>query len=116
MCLHNGPLPVDFAHAVAKVSDQLIGRGELPLRGDVAVEVADKANSERDVIQVIAVDVAAIDLANPPITNLHLAIAGRGPVPYDEVIRETVRHFSDTQVVIIERLRVPLPRARVMDN
>ena len=59
-----------LAAAAAQVVDELLERGELGLRGQVAVEIADKADAERDVVQVIAVDVAAVDLARP---------AARGP-------------------------------------
>jgi hypothetical protein len=42
----------------------------------VAIEVAHKTNPERDIVQIIAMHVTAIDLTAPAIAYLDLAVAG----------------------------------------
>jgi len=79
-------------------------------------EIADQTNSERDVVQVIAVDVPAVDLSPPPVPHFDLAVAGRCAVADHEMIREPVLHPPKMPVVIIERGRVSLPRPAVVDH
>jgi len=73
--LHDGLSALDAAHAASQVGGQFLQRAELILRGKVAIQVADEANAEGDVIQVITRHVTTIDLARPTAANLDLAIS-----------------------------------------
>ena len=82
----------------------------------VAIEIAHQTDTERDIVQVIAVDVAAVDLATPAVSHFNLAVAGRSPIANHEVISQPILHPSDMAMVIIERSRVALPRSAIMDD
>lgn len=113
---HNGLLKVDFSHAKAEISDQFLKRFKLlPCRLTV-VEIANQADAKRDIIEVIAVDMAAVDLAPPAVAYLNLTVARGGAVADDKMVGQAVRHFADVFVIVIENLRVPLPGAAVVDH
>ena len=54
----DGVFPVDLPDPLPQVSDQLIESLILSLGGKIPIEIADQADTDRNVIQVIAVDVA----------------------------------------------------------
>src|SRR5207237_1887397 len=89
---------------------------DLLARPLIAIESADQTNAERDVVQVIAVNVAAVDLPPPPVAHFNLPIAGGSPIPDDEMISEPVLHPANAPVVVIECGRVPLTRSAVVHN
>ena len=82
----------------------------------IAIEITDQTNPERDVVQVIAVDVAAVDLSPPTVPYFDLAVAGRSSVANHEMISESVLHPAKMPVVIIERSRISLTRSAVVHD
>ena len=84
--------------------------------GLVTVEIANQTNSEGDVVQIIAVDVTAIDLPAPSISYFDLSITGGGAVADDKMIGQPVSHSADMPMIVIEHARISLPRAAVMDD
>jgi hypothetical protein len=82
----------------------------------VAIEIAHQTNAERNVVQIVAVHVAAVDLAPPTITHFDLAIPGRRSVPNHEMVRKPVLHAADMPMIIIENARVTLSRAAIMHD
>src|SRR5439155_9425587 len=82
----------------------------------VAVEVAYQTNAERDVVQIIAVHVAAVDLTAPAVADFDLAISRRCAVANHKMIRETVLHSTNVPMIIIENARIALPCAAVADD
>ena len=84
------------------------------MRGLVAVEIADEANAECDAVEVIAMHMAAVDLASPPIAYFDLAVAGRATVADDKVVCESIRHPSNMPMIVIEHGGIALPRSAVV--
>jgi hypothetical protein len=82
----------------------------------IAIEIAHQTNAKRDVVQVIAVNVSAVDLTAPAITHFDLAVAGRGAVPDDEVVGEPISHSAHVPVVIIENPGAALSCAAVVHH
>ena len=113
---HRDVAPVSLAAAFAQVANQFFACVELGTRWLVAIEIAYQTNAERNVIQVIAVYVAAIDLAPPAIAHLDLAVAGGSAVADHKVIGKTILHSADMPMIIIKNARVPLPRAAVVHH
>ncbi len=107
---------VDLAATLPQVADQFLAAIELSARRLVAIEIADQANAERDVIQIIAVHMPAVDLPAPAIAHFNLAVAGRCPVADDKVIGEAVAHAANISMVVIEDARVALPGAAVVHD
>ena len=116
MRFHNRIVIVDLAAALPEITDQFFAALELRARRLVAIEIADQTNSERDVVQIIAVDVATIDLPPPTVAHLVLAVAGGSSVTDHKMISESVLHPSKMTVVIIERGRVSLTRPAVVHD
>ena len=75
MWTHNQRASVTFPTPLLKIPNQFLARVELRACWLVAVEIAHEANTERDVIQIIAVHVATVNLTPPAIPDLDLAIA-----------------------------------------
>ena len=61
--------------ALPQIPDQLLARFQLHTGWLVAVEIAHETNPKPDVVHIIAVDVAAVDLATPAIADFDLAIS-----------------------------------------
>ena len=116
MWFHDGVVIVDLAATLAQITDQFLAAIELGARGLIAIEIADQANAKRDVVQVITVHVAAVDLPAPAIAYFDFAVAGGGAVADDEMIGETVSHPANISMVIIENGRVPLSCAAVVHD
>jgi len=108
--------PVDPAAAFPQIADELFTRFKLRARWLVAIEIAHQTNAERNVVQIVAVHVAAVDLAPPTIAHFDLTITSRCSVADDEVISKAVLHASDMPMVIIENARVALSRAAIMHD
>ena len=107
---------VDLSATLAQVTNQFFARFELRPRGLVPIEIADETDSQRDVVEIIAVHVATIDLPPPAVAHLDLPIASRSSVADYELVRQSVLHPPDVAMVVIENAGVALPRAAVMDH
>src|SRR5204862_8177732 len=83
-------LALNFADLAAKVIDEFRERVELRLAGLAVVEIADEADADGDVVQVVAVDMAALNLPVPSVADFDGAVLRRGAVADDEMIREAV--------------------------
>ena len=68
-------LVVGFSNTLAQVTDQFLKRFELLCCGVVVVEIPNQADAERDVVEVIAVNMTSVDLPAPAVSDLDLAIA-----------------------------------------
>ena len=105
-----------FAATLPEITNQLFATIKLGARRLVAIKIADQTNSERDVVEIIAVNVAAVDLTPPTIAHFDLAIPGGSSVAYHEMISEPVLHSAKMSMVIIEGGRVSLTGAAVEDD
>lgn len=61
-------------------------------------------------------DVAAVDLFAPAGADLDFTITGRRAVADDKLIGQAVLHLADIGVVVVESLRVALPRSTIVDD
>ena len=113
---HRDLSPVDLAATFSQVADQFFARIELHARWLVAIEIADQTNAERNIVQIIAVHVAAVDLTSPAIAYFDLTVAGGSSVADHEMVCQPVLHPANMSVIIIKDARVSLPCAAVMDN
>ena len=113
---HGDVAPVDLAAAFSKVANEFFARFELRACWLVAIKIAHQTNAERNVVQVIAVHVAAVDLAPPAIAHFDLAVARGRSVANHEVVSKTVLHPADMSMIIIESTSVSLPRSAIMHD
>lgn len=105
-----------FAATLPKVTNQLFATIKLGAGRLVAIKIADQTNSERDVVEIIAVNVAAVDLTPPTIAHFDLAVPGGSSVAYHEMISEPVLHPAKMSMVVIEGGGVSLTGAAVVDD
>ena len=113
---HGDLAAIGLAATVAQVADEFFTRVELRARRLVTIKIAYQANAERDVVQIIAVHVAAVDLAPPAIAHFDLAVARGSSVANHEMVRKTILHPADVPMIIIKSARVSLPRAAIMHD
>jgi len=116
MGAHNRVMRINFPATFSQIIDQLFAGFELAARWLIAIEIAHQANPERNVVQIIAVHVSAVDLASPAIAYFDLAITGRGAVSDDKMIGQSVSHSAHVPVIIIENTGAALSCAAVMHN
>ena len=114
MGAHDRVMRINFPAALSQIIDQLFTGFELAARWLIAIEIAHQANPQGDVVQIIAVDVPAIDLTPPPIAHFDLSIAGGGAVSNHEMIGEAILHVANMPMVIIEHARVSLSCAAIV--
>ena len=105
-----------FAATLPQVTNELFARFELSASRLIAIEVANQTNSERNVVEIIAVDVATVDLPSPTVAYFDLAVAGRRSVADHKMISKPVLHSANMTMIIIEHRRVPLTRAAVVHH
>ena len=65
-----------FAAAVSQIANEFLTCVKLCARRLVSIEIAYQTNAERDIVEIIAVHVAAIDLTPPAIPDFDLPISG----------------------------------------
>lgn len=113
---HDGIMRINFSAPLPQVADQFLACFQLPPSRLAAIEVANQTNAERNIIQVIAVDMTAVDLASPSVAHLDLAVTGGGAVTDNEMISETVLHSADMPVVVVKNARASLPCPAVVHD
>lgn len=111
----NGPA-VSLPAAFPQVSDELFARIKLRFGWLITIEITDQANSQRNVVQKIAVNVTAVDLASPSIAHLDFAIAAGSAISNYEMIGQSILHTANASMVIIKHARVALPGTAVMHD
>ena len=107
---------VGFTATFSQVSDQLLARVELSAGRLIAIEIANQADSERDVVQKVTVHMATVNLTTPSIANLDFTVAGRSAVSDHEVIGQTVLHAANAAMIIVKNTGIALSRAAVMHH
>jgi len=105
-------LPTTFP----QVANQLLRRFKLRAGWLIAIEIAHKTNAETDVVHVVAVDVAAVDLAPPAIPYFDLTVPRRRSISDNEMVGHAILHSTDPAVIILKRPRVPLPGPAVVHD
>lgn len=110
------PTLVDLTNALPQIANQLFKSFGLAFGWLTAVVIAHQTNADRDVVEIITVHVAAIDLATPTIADFDLSVPRRGAIADHEVIREPVGHLADAEVIVLKRLGIALPRAGIVDH
>jgi hypothetical protein len=113
---NDGVMGIDFPAPLPQIIDQLFARLQLTARRLTAIEIAYQTNAQRDVVQIVAVHVPAVDLAPPTIAHFDLAVARRSAITDDEVIGEPIFHPANMPVVIIENAGATLSRAAVVHD
>ena len=116
MSKDDGGLAFDLADTATEVRAEFIECAHLILGGCVAVEIAHETDAERDVVQVVARDMAAVDLSGPPVSDFDFSIARGISIADDEVVGEAILHFANASVVDIKNPRVSLAGATVMND
>ena len=71
----NGASPGATA-TLSQIADEFLTSVELRACWLIPIEIAYQTNAERDIVEIIAVHVAAIDLTPPAIPNFDLPISG----------------------------------------
>jgi len=112
----DGVFPVDLPDPLPQVSDQLIESLILSLGGKIPIEIADQADTDRNVIQVIAVDVATGELAHPTIADFNLSVTGGRAIADNEMVSKPVRHLAHVPMIVIKNPRVPLSCSRIVHD
>ena len=112
----DGPFVVKFAHALAEIADEFVEGIQLFLSGLALVEVADQTDADGDVVQIVAMDVAAVDLFAPAGADFDFTIPGGRAVADDKLIGEAVLHLADIGVIVVKSLGIALPRSAVVDD
>lgn len=116
MASDDGISAVHLSHASSQVADQFIQSFVLCFCWQIAIKVAYKANADRNIVQIVAVYVAAVNLTIPTVPNFDLTVSGRSAVPDNEVVSQSIRHFADMPMIIVENACVPLTSPAVMDD
>ena len=107
---------LSLSHSVAQVGDEFLQCDDLSFGGGVAVEVSDEADAEGDVVEVVAGHVTAVDLPDPAVADLDLAVARTVAIADHEVVGQAVLHVPHPEVVDVKDPGVPLTGAAVVDD
>jgi len=83
---------------------------------EVTIEIADQANTNSDIIQIIAVDVTAGHLLDPSVANFDLTIPGRRTVADDKMVGQPVWHFAHVAMIVVKDPSVSLPCSAIVND
>ena len=86
MRLHRYRTSLGFAAAISQVTDEFLTCVELRACRLIAVEIPYETNAERNIVQIIAVHMAPVDLTAPAIAHFDLAVARGCSVADHEMI------------------------------
>src|SRR5690348_4498082 len=114
MWSHRDFASVGLAATFSQIANQFFAGLQLRARGLITIKIAHQANTERDVVQIIAVDVASVDLASPSVAHFDLAITRRCSVADNEMVREAILHAPHVPVIVVEYAGVSLPGTAIM--
>ena len=67
-------MTVDFADPSSKISNQFVQGFVLSSGRKITIKIAHQANTDRDVVEIVTVDVSAGELNDPSIANFDLAV------------------------------------------
>jgi hypothetical protein len=68
--------PVRFSAAFSQITNQFFASVELRFGRLIPIKVADETDAERDIVEIIAVNMSAVDLPAPTVAHFDFAIAG----------------------------------------
>ena len=66
--------PVHFADPAPQITDQLIERFVFRFSRQVPIEIPDQADADGDIVEIIAVNVSAVQLPDPTVADLDLTV------------------------------------------
>lgn len=111
---HRDFASVRLAAALPEIANQFLARVELRACWLITIKIAHQANTQGDIVQIIAVHVTAVDLTSPPVAHFDLTVACRRSVTNHEMVSQAVLHPPDMPMIVIECAGVSLSRAAVM--
>ena len=107
---------LDLSATLSQIFDQLFARLQLPACRLTPIEIADQTDAERDVVEVITMHVATVDLPPPAVAYLDLPVTGGSAVADDEMVGKPVLHATHPTMIIIKDTRTSLPGAAVVHD
>ena len=107
---------IGFAATIPQIPNQFFARIELSAGRLIAVKISDQTDAERDVVQEITVDMAAIDLPAPSIAHFDLPVSGRSAVTNDKMIGKTILHPANVAMIIIKDAGITLASAAIVHD
>ena len=105
-----------FAESPTKIPNQFVKCFVLRFSRQIPVEIAYKANADRNIVQIIAVYMSAAELPVPAIADFDLAVFGGCAVADDKMVSEPVWHVADITVVVIKDPGISLSSSAVVDD
>jgi hypothetical protein len=92
-----------FQHGAFEIINQRNKRAELGGRGFGLFVISDAANANADLVHVFIMNMATLELIQPPAADLDLAVTGLRAVADDEMIGEAMLHSAQPVGAIIDR-------------
>ena len=116
MRIDNGLASLSLADAITEISDEFPKRPDLGVGRNIAVEIPDKTDAKGDVVQIVACNMASVELGRPAVPYLDLSIAGTMPVTDDEMVGESVFHVTDAEMIDVKNTGISLAGAAVVND
>ena len=110
------PPSLNPTDTIAQIGDKFIERTKLSPGWLVTIEVADQADSDGNVVEVIARHMSAVELSRPARTDFDLAVAGGSAIADDKMVGQSVLHLTHTAMISVEDASVSLPGAAVVND
>lgn len=75
MTANSGIPAVHLADTSPKIADELVEGFVFGFCGQIAIEIAYQTDADRNIVQIVAVNMATAELAKPAIPNFDLAVS-----------------------------------------
>ncbi len=109
-------LAVNLADTSPEIADQLVQGFVLGFCGQIAIEIADEADADGNIVQIVAMNMASVELANPAISDFDLTVSRRRAISDHEMVSQSIWHFADMPMVVVKDARITLARTAVMND
>ena len=116
MGIDNGLASLSLADAVTEIPDEFLKRSDLGLGRNIPIEISDKTDAEGDVVQIVACNMASVQLGRPAVSYLDLPIAGTMSVTDDKMVGKSVFHMTDAEMVDVKNSGIPFAGATVVND
>jgi len=111
---HRNHASIGLTTTISQITDEFFTGVKLRTRWPISIKIAHETNTERNIVQIIAVHMSPINLAAPAVAYFDLTVSSGCSVPDHKMIGKTILHPAHMPMVIIEDARVPLPRATIV--
>lgn len=110
------PLSFDLSNPTSQICDKFVEGTKLGFGRLIAIQVPYEADADRDIVEVVAGHMPAVDLFCPARTYFNFTITRRSSVADDKMVGHSMLHLANPAMISVENAGVALPGSAVVND